>query len=155
MPISGLLLTLNENPSARSETLLALQSRSEIDVGQSVERWLPIAVDAANDEESRNLHDWISALPAVEFVDVVSVHFDDENGAIEKLVCISRPKMGGTGDPPVPSGDSPLGMGDTRKQTVNSGIEKIVSIPSGQWPDGTGESPVLPKYEKRESEVHS
>lgn len=146
MPISGLLLTLNENPSAKSETLLALQSRSEIEIGQCVERWLPIAIDAADDEESRQLHDWISALPAVEFVDVVSVHFDEE--------------MGGTGDPPVPSGDSPLGTKDTRKQTVNSGTEKIVSIPSGQWPDGTGESPVLPKSDEEnvateKLEVHS
>ena len=85
MPISGLLLTLNDNPTAKSETLLALQSRSGIETGQCVERWLPIAVDAADDQESRQLHDWISALPAVEFVDVVSVHFDEENAATEKL----------------------------------------------------------------------
>jgi hypothetical protein len=85
MPISGLLLTLNENPYTRTETILALRSRSEIETGQCVERWLPIATDAADDEESRQLHDWILALPAVEFVDVVSVHFDEEKVATEKL----------------------------------------------------------------------
>lgn len=84
MPISGLLLTLNDNPTAKSETLLALQSHPGIETGQCVERWLPISVEAENDEESRQLHDWISALPAVEFVDVVSVHFDEENVATEK-----------------------------------------------------------------------
>ena len=53
--------------------------------------------------------------------------------------------MGGTGDPPVPSGDSPLGTGGMRKQIANFEKEKALPIPSGQWPDGTGESPVLPK----------
>jgi hypothetical protein len=85
MPISGLLLTLNENPYTRTETILALRSHSRIETGQCVERWLPIAVDAEDDDESRQLHDWISVLPGVEFVDVVSVHFDEENVATAKL----------------------------------------------------------------------
>jgi len=53
--------------------------------------------------------------------------------------------MGGTGDSPVPSGDPPLGTGESAKQSVDFEHEKVLPVPSGQWPDGTGGSPVLPK----------
>ncbi|MFN7139841.1 MAG: hypothetical protein ACK4UN_10930 [Limisphaerales bacterium] len=86
MPISGLLLTLNTDSTSLEETIAALRARPELHVGAVCERWLPVAMDAENDEASRNLHDWIASLPAVEFVDVVSVHFDEEKcSALEVL----------------------------------------------------------------------
>lgn len=39
--------------------------------------WLPVAMEAADDAESRRLHDWIAAQPGVAYVDVVHVHFGD------------------------------------------------------------------------------
>ena len=52
---------------------------------------------------------------------------------------------GSAGDPPAPAGDPPGGM------AVMSGCEQTVPfrsmplpVPSGESPDGTGESPVLP-----------
>ena len=53
--------------------------------------------------------------------------------------------MGGTGDPPVPSGDSPLGMGGRNKLfRTRTFLGTPAVIPSGQWPDGTGQWPVPP-----------
>jgi len=53
--------------------------------------------------------------------------------------------LGGTGHWPVPSGDPPLGTGKTielfRAPVFSASVR---SLPSGQWPDGTGGSPVPP-----------
>ena len=52
---------------------------------------------------------------------------------------------GSTGHWPVPSGDPPLGTGKTielfRAPVFSA---SVLSLPSGQWPDGTGGSPVPP-----------
>ena len=55
--------------------------------------------------------------------------------------------MGSTGDPPVPSGDSPLGMGESQEQAVAIGGSEVAAVSSGQWPDDTGSRRVgmLPK----------
>src|ERR1017187_9286448 len=53
--------------------------------------------------------------------------------------------VGSTGHWPVPSGDPPLGTGKApgifRASVFSASVR---SLPSGQWPDGTGGSPVLP-----------
>ncbi|MEO5804650.1 MAG: hypothetical protein ABIR24_14085 [Verrucomicrobiota bacterium] len=53
--------------------------------------------------------------------------------------------LGSTGHWPVPSGDPPLGTEKTH-DLFRASISRanVLPIPSGQWPDGTGESPVLP-----------
>ncbi|MDQ6632895.1 MAG: hypothetical protein M3Y82_14260, partial [Verrucomicrobiota bacterium] len=56
-------------------------------------------------------------------------------------------KMGSTGHWPVLSGDSPLGMGAAH-QFMEAFVSNndVPGVPSGQWPDETGESPVLPIF---------
>ena len=46
--------------------------------GERNARWLPVAMEARDDAESRDLHDWLNALPGVDFVDVVYVNFDED-----------------------------------------------------------------------------
>ncbi len=62
----------------------------------------------------------------------------------ENLACISHQEKGGTGDSPVPSGDPPLGMGGTSNTPSAPSPTTRPAISSGQWPDGTGQWPVLP-----------
>jgi len=56
--------------------------------------------------------------------------------------------MGSAGDSPAPVGDPPTGTGesDFAKRPLML-APSIASIPSGESPDGTGGSPVLPKNE--------
>ena len=61
------------------------------------------------------------------------------------LVRKSHTQMGSTGDPPVPSGDSPLGREGARKHSISVEHRTRRSVSSGQWPDETGRWPVLPK----------
>jgi hypothetical protein len=78
MITSGLVLTLSSEPALAETAEASLRTRPELTLGQRNERWLPIAVEALDTRTSRDLHDWLSALPGVEFVDVVHVNFDSE-----------------------------------------------------------------------------
>lgn len=77
MPVSGLLITLTADERLAAEVVQRLQPRGEILLGERQQRWLPVAVDGRDETHSRELHDWISRLPGVAFVDVISVHFEE------------------------------------------------------------------------------
>src|SRR5213593_868108 len=54
-------------------------------------------------------------------------------------------KMGGAGDPPAPVGDPPTGTAASNIAMRRSPLARTVApVPSGESPDGTGGSPVLP-----------
>ena len=54
-------------------------------------------------------------------------------------------KLGGAGDPPAPVGDPPTGTGASNVAKSAYPLARIVAlVPSGESPDGTGGSPVLP-----------
>src|ERR1041385_9237410 len=58
----------------------------------------------------------------------------------------ARPQeTGGTSDPPVSVGDPPTGIATTAATEPECGlVEDSFTDPSGESPDGTGESPLLP-----------
>lgn len=73
MPVIGLLLSLIESP----EFIIGqLQQNPALSVGEASGHWLPVAAEAEDDEGCRTLHDWISSLPGVAYVDVVHVNFE-------------------------------------------------------------------------------
>jgi hypothetical protein len=78
MPISGLILTLNADAELAEQSVATVSARAEFMPGERNARWLPVAMEARDDAESRDLHDWLNALPGVDFVDVVYVNFDED-----------------------------------------------------------------------------
>ena len=76
MPISGLVITLNSEESLAAPAIAAVAARTEFVVGDRNGRWLPVAMEARDDAQSRELHDWLQALDGVDFVDVASVNFE-------------------------------------------------------------------------------
>lgn len=74
MITTGLLISLDSPNSKVAEQLRAHPAMS---VGEVADRWLPVAVEARDDESCRELHDWIAAQPGVAFVDVVHVNFEE------------------------------------------------------------------------------
>ena len=78
MITSGLVLTLSSDSALAETAEASLRTRPELTLGQRSDRWLPIAVEATDARASRDLHDWLSALPGVDFVDVVHVNFESE-----------------------------------------------------------------------------
>ncbi len=54
-------------------------------------------------------------------------------------------KLGGASDPPAPVGDPPTGIAASNFAKRRSALARTVApVPSGESPDGTGGSPVLP-----------
>ncbi|MCI0537787.1 MAG: hypothetical protein L0Z50_21445 [Verrucomicrobiales bacterium] len=76
MTTSGLVITLSSDAQLAAQAVATLSARTEFTSGACLGRWLPVAAEARDDAESRRLHDWLQALPGVEFVDVVYVNFD-------------------------------------------------------------------------------
>lgn len=87
MLISGLLITLSANAHSHRSVIETLRLRPEIEVGQLFQQWLPVVVETADDAATRELHDWIQAQRGVEYVDVVSVDFDDEEILPQEELC--------------------------------------------------------------------
>lgn len=65
--------------------------RPELTVGRLNDRWLPVALEARDDEHSREVHDWLMALPGVEYVDVTSVNFEGDEASIPAPALDVRP----------------------------------------------------------------
>lgn len=78
MITSGLVLTLNAEAALAEQAVASLRTRPEFTVGERNDRWLPVALEAADDAASRAAHDWLNSLPGVDFVDVVAVNFEGE-----------------------------------------------------------------------------
>lgn len=77
MIISGLLLTLSEDARLADSAAAALRARPEFTLGERSRRWLPVVIEVENVRASRDLHDWLSDQPGVDFVDVVQVNFQE------------------------------------------------------------------------------
>ncbi len=76
MLTAGLLLSLNQNAPI-AELTFRLAEHPAFSPGSKQGMWLPVVMEASDDAESRELHDWIAAQPGVAFVDVVHVNFDE------------------------------------------------------------------------------
>ncbi len=77
MITSGLVITLSADPGEAGAARAQLAARPGLSLGQPNQRWLPVVAEAADPRASRDLHDWLGAVPGVEFVDVVHVEFGE------------------------------------------------------------------------------
>lgn len=77
MIISGLLLTLSEDPRLAERAERTLRARPGFTLAARARRWLPAVVEVEDARAGRELHEWLEALPGVDFVDVVQVNFEE------------------------------------------------------------------------------
>ncbi len=73
--MSGLVVTLSNDATARAAAVERIAGHPAISAAAVKDHWLPIAVEARDQRESRAIHDWLMALEGVEYVDVVSANF--------------------------------------------------------------------------------
>lgn len=76
--IGGLLVRLSEEPELRARAVAALRGHAGLLLGEESGPWLPLALEAEGPRASRDLHEWILAVPGVQFVEVVAVHFESD-----------------------------------------------------------------------------
>ncbi len=84
MPVKGLLVTLDEDPDRAAAAQSLLRDRTEIELGELNEKWLPLVMDTPTEIMSKELLRWIEKLDGVYFVDTVfsSVDCPEESAKI-------------------------------------------------------------------------
>ena len=78
MPISGLVLTLSDDPTLRASALEAVSGNVKIEPGRLARQRLPSVVDTASSCEDKAVWEWLHELPGVLFVDLVSADYSED-----------------------------------------------------------------------------
>ncbi|MHC4303426.1 MAG: chaperone NapD [Planctomycetota bacterium] len=85
MPISGLLITLDDDPNASETAISTLKADPRIDVGEQRGPYLPVVADTAGKQENQRLWDELHELPGVMNVNLVFAHVDDSTETIRHV----------------------------------------------------------------------
>ena len=80
MPISGLVVTLTDNPVLQQAALAAMREHPALELGERTRNQIALVAESACEEEDRLIWEWLHALPGVAMVVVAFIHFDDEPG---------------------------------------------------------------------------
>ncbi len=81
--VGGLLLRLTREPGLRESALAMVAAHPSMTLGDPTGEWWPLALEADNASEGRDLHAWLTTVPGVEWVEVVSVHFEGMHAGTE------------------------------------------------------------------------
>ena len=82
MPVSGLVVSLRDDPQLRRETLTMIGNERRITMGALEANRLAVVLDTASGDEDGQVWDWLRTLPGVTLVDVAFIGFepDDSSG---------------------------------------------------------------------------
>jgi len=94
MPVSGLVLSLRDEPQLRAETLAVMGGDSRITVGVCEGNRLAIVLDTCSSEEDQRLWAWLESLPGVLFVEVAFIGFE-QPGEAEQVSALGGPEPDG------------------------------------------------------------
>ena len=78
MAISGLVITLDDDPERRRAALAALRADERLTLGEPTGNHLPLIAETRRAREGVELIEDLFTQPGVRFVDVVSVDMSDE-----------------------------------------------------------------------------
>jgi len=79
MTISSLVITLVDNTLLRSQVLRSLARDARLSLGEPVGAKVPVVAETMSLEAGRRLFQDLRDEAGVEYVDVVSIHFEDES----------------------------------------------------------------------------
>ena len=82
MPVSGLVVSLSDEPQSRAEALAVIGREARITVGVLEANRLAIVLDTPSSEEDRRLWEWLGSLPGVSFVEVAFVGFEQPEASL-------------------------------------------------------------------------
>ena len=78
MPVSGLILSLNDDRRLRDGALEAIKHHNAVSLGEMQGQRLPIVVDTPDSDADREVWRWLHELPGVLFVDLVCTDASDD-----------------------------------------------------------------------------
>lgn len=78
MPVSGLVVSLRDDPQSRVEALAAISQQAQITMGAVEQNRLAIVLDTTSTQEDKRLWDWLGSLPGVLLLEVAFVGFEQQ-----------------------------------------------------------------------------
>jgi nitrate reductase NapAB chaperone NapD len=85
MPVSGIVVTLDERPEVRAEAVARLDGDARLTLGPAADLKLPVVIDTADAEAQQRAWDDVEATPGVCFVELVYHDFSDVSEAPEHV----------------------------------------------------------------------
>lgn len=152
MITSGLVLTLNADAALAEQAVASLRARPEFTPGERNDRWLPVALEAADDAASRAAHDWLNQLPGVDFVDVVYVNFEEEERLRPEEVSVDahcNPVGGSTGGTEESSPQRKLWEQRDKSQAPEGRKKIVLAAEESVAPAGLGSSLTFTRGSRR------
>jgi hypothetical protein len=80
MNVSGLVVTLVDDPASRSSALDAIRAAGPFTLGDPFGSRYPTALETPDERASHDWHDWLVHLQGVVKVDLAFVSFDSPEG---------------------------------------------------------------------------
>ena len=84
MPVSGLVVSLSDEPQLRADALSVIGREPRITMGICEENRLAIVVETVNSDQDRQLWEWLGDLPGVTFVEVAFIGFDQHGESLSE-----------------------------------------------------------------------
>lgn len=86
MPISGLVVSLCDEPEPRAKTLAVIGQDPKITMGVLEANRLAVVLDTVSHDEDKQLWNWLESLAGVSFLEVAFVGFEqrDESTAAQE-----------------------------------------------------------------------
>ncbi len=85
MAITGLVLTLSDDPEERARALERLESEPAVTLGESSGARYPVVVDTPSSREDRDVFQRLSVTEGVRLVELVCANFEDsEDGSDDR-----------------------------------------------------------------------
>lgn len=79
MPISGLVITLDDDHHMAETAVRAVEEHGRFEIEPRRGQRVPAVLDTPDRRTDRRCWDWLNQLPGVRRVDVVFIHFDEED----------------------------------------------------------------------------
>lgn len=85
MPISGIVISIESDELNRQTVVQKIEDLPYIKLGQSSSQRIPAVLETPSARQDRQAIQEINDIPGVTFVDVVFVHFDQEEGTQNEM----------------------------------------------------------------------
>ena len=85
MPVSGLILTLADDPVRADAVIADLFGDERFELGERLGLRQPVTLTTDDRDEDKACWDWLQSHPAIAFVDVACVFFDDAEPGLGEL----------------------------------------------------------------------
>ena len=81
MAVSGLVIVLADDASARSDAVRSIEAHPSLDVGPLHDRRLAVVMETASGDADQAVWEFLNSLPGVELVELVFVGVEQEESS--------------------------------------------------------------------------